>query len=69
MTALVWDTANQQFLTNGDGTYQQNYAFFQAYQVQAFQLDTQAGDDVVPPSSTELPAAEPVPVGAEEARA
>jgi hypothetical protein len=29
----------------------------------------EAGDDVVPPSSTPLPAAEPVPVGAEEARA
>jgi len=29
----------------------------------------EAGDDVVPPSSTQLPAAEPVPVGAEEARA
>jgi len=28
----------------------------------------EAGDDVVPPSSTQLPAAEPVPVGAEEAR-
>jgi hypothetical protein len=29
----------------------------------------EAGDDVVEPSSTQLPAAEPVPVGAEEARA
>jgi Ca2+-binding RTX toxin-like protein len=46
-TSLVWDTANQRFLQNADGTYQHQYAFYQTHGVNNLTIDTRSGDDEV----------------------
>ncbi|MEX0330765.1 MAG: LEPR-XLL domain-containing protein, partial [Puniceicoccaceae bacterium] len=50
LTALVWDTANQRFLTEaafGGDQFVQHYAFYQVTDIEQTVFDTQAGDDVV----------------------
>ena len=47
-TALVWDIANQQFLTTpGTSEFEQRFAFFQTRDVEHMVIDTRAGDDEV----------------------
>jgi Ca2+-binding RTX toxin-like protein len=48
-TALVWDTANQQFMPdpNRAGAQLQAYQFFQTHGVERMLIDTLAGDDEV----------------------
>lgn len=50
LAAMVWDTANQQFMTvpspNGD-IYLLRYAFYQTRDVERMVIDTRAGDDEV----------------------
>ncbi len=47
LTALRWDIANQDFLRASDGTFQQDYVFFQSRDVERAVFDTGAGDDEV----------------------
>ncbi|MHC4717257.1 MAG: hypothetical protein ACYS5V_09825, partial [Planctomycetota bacterium] len=49
-TALVWDTANQQYMTELSGeqeVYTQHYAFYQAVDVEKTVIETRAGNDQV----------------------
>ncbi len=51
-TSLVWDTANQRFLTETSDLpnsieYQQHYAYFQAFNLEGTRIETRAGNDVV----------------------
>src|SRR5207248_2748708 len=45
-TSLLWDIANQRFVTDPNGQFAQNFIFYQTQDVEHTVIDTRAGDDV-----------------------
>jgi Ca2+-binding RTX toxin-like protein/Leucine-rich repeat (LRR) protein len=46
-TSLIWDIANQQFMTDASAAPLQDFSFYQATNIEHTVLDTRAGDDEV----------------------